>query len=147
MLKERLREDMKQAMKNREKLRLSTIRMITTLIKNAEIEKKHELKDEDIISIIQKYAKQRRESIDMYEKGGRKDLVEKEKEELAIVNSYLPKQMSEDEVRAEAEKAVKELNATSLKDMGKVMGYLTSKLKSKADGSLISKVVKELLTK
>ncbi|WP_457568151.1 GatB/YqeY domain-containing protein [Desulfurobacterium sp.] len=145
-LKERLVKDMKEAMKARDKVKLSTIRMINSLIKNAEIDKRGELTDEEILSLLQKYAKQRRESIELYEKGGRKDLVEKERAELAIVESYLPEQMDEDEIRKVVEEAITETGASSLKDMGKVMKVVMPKVKGKADGSLVNRIVRELLS-
>ncbi len=144
-LKERLKEDMKAALKAKDKEKLSVIRMLQALIKNAEIDKRGELTDEEIISLLQKYAKQRRESIEMYEKGGRQDLVEKEKRELEIVESYLPKQMSEEEIRELVAEVIKEVGASSPKDLGKVMQAVMPKVKGRADGSLVNRVVRELL--
>ncbi len=144
-LKERLKEDMKAALKAKDKEKLSVIRMLQALIKNAEIDKRGELTDEEIVSLLMKYAKQRRESIELYEKGGRQDLVEKEKRELQIVESYLPKQMSEEEIRELVKKVIEEVGATSLKDMGKVMQAVMPKVKGRADGSLVNKIVRELL--
>ncbi|MEO2069035.1 MAG: GatB/YqeY domain-containing protein [Desulfurobacteriaceae bacterium] len=144
-LKERLLADMKEALKSKDKVKLSTIRMINSLIKNAEIEKRGELTDEEIVKLLQKYAKQRREAIEMYEKGGRQDLVEKEKAELAVVESYLPKQMSEEEVKKLVEEAIKEVGATSPKDLGKVMQFVMPKVKGRADGSVVNKIARELL--
>jgi uncharacterized protein YqeY len=145
-LKERLKEDMKAALKAKDKVKLSTIRMIQSLIKNAEIEKRGELTDEEIVQLLMKYAKQRKESIELYQKGGRQDLVEKEKAELAVVESYLPKQMSEEEVRALVEEAIRESGATSPKDLGKVMKLVMPKVKGRADGSLVNRIAKELLS-
>ncbi len=145
-LKERLKADMKEAMKAKDKVKLSTIRMINSLIKNAEIEKRGELTDEEIIQLLMKYAKQRKESIEMYEKGGRQDLVEKEKAELAVVESYLPKQMSEEEIREIVKQTIEEVGASSVKDMGKVMKAVMPKVKGRADGSVVNRIVKELLT-
>ncbi|WP_456436808.1 GatB/YqeY domain-containing protein [Desulfurobacterium sp.] len=145
-LKERLIKDMKEAMKARDKVKLSTIRMINSLIKNAEIDKRGELTDEEIVSLLQKYAKQRRESIELYEKGGRRDLVEKEKAELAIVESYLPEQMSEDEIRRIVEEAIAGTGASSPKDLGKVMKVVMPKVKGKADGSVVNRIARELLS-
>ena len=145
-LKERLKEDMKAALKAKDKVKLSTIRMIQSLIKNAEIEKRGELTDEEIVQLLMKYAKQRKESIELYQKGGRQDLVEKEKAELAVVESYLPKQMSEEEVRALVEEAIRESGATSPKDLGKVMKLVMPKVKGRADGSLANRIAKELLS-
>ncbi|WP_456342447.1 GatB/YqeY domain-containing protein [Thermovibrio sp.] len=144
-LKERLKEDMKAALKAKDKEKLSVIRMLQALIKNAEIDKRGELTDEEIVSLLMKYAKQRRESIELYEKGGRQDLVEKEKRELQIVESYLPKQMSEEEIRELVKKVIEEVGATSPKDMGKVMQAVMPKVKGRADGSLVNKIVRELL--
>ncbi|RUM86962.1 MAG: GatB/YqeY domain-containing protein [Thermovibrio sp.] len=145
-LKERLKADMKEAMKAKDKLKLSTIRMINSLIKNAEIEKRGELSDEEIVQLLMKYAKQRRESIEMYEKGGRQDLVEKERAELEIVESYLPKQMSEEELREVVKRAIEETGASSPKDIGKVMKAVMPKVKGRADGSLVNRIARELLS-
>ncbi len=144
-LKERLREDMKEAMKSKDKVKLSTIRMINSLIKNSEIEKRGELTDDEIVQLLMKYAKQRRESIEMYEKGGRQDLVEKEKAELAVVESYLPKQLSEDELKEIVKKAIEETGASSVKDLGKVMKAVMPRVKGRADGSVVNRIVREML--
>ncbi len=144
-LKERLINDMKEAMKSKDRVKLSTIRMINSLIKNAEIEKRGELSDEEIVSLLMKYAKQRRESIQMYEKGGRRDLVEKEKQELSIVESYLPEQMGEDEVREIVREAVEKTGARSVKDIGSVMKYVMPKVKGRVDGSTVNRIAKEML--
>ncbi len=144
-LKEKLLQDMKEAMKAKDKVRLSTIRMINSLIKNAEIEKRGELTDDEIVQLLMKYAKQRRESIEMYEKGGRQDLVEKEKAELAIVESYLPKQLSEEEIRDIVKQAIEETGASSPKDLGKVMKVVMPKVRGKADGSVVNRIVREML--
>lgn len=144
-LKERLINDMKEAMKSKDRVKLSTIRMINSLIKNAEIEKRGELSDEEIVSLLMKYAKQRRESIEMYEKGGRRDLVEKEKQELSIVESYLPEQMGEDEVREIVREAVEKTGARSVKDIGSVMKYVMPKVKGRVDGSTVNRIAKEML--
>jgi uncharacterized protein YqeY len=144
-LKEQLKEDMKAALKAKDKEKLSVIRMLQSLIKNAEIDKRGELTDEEIISLLMKYAKQRRESIELYEKGGRQDLVEKERRELQIVESYLPKQMSEEEIRELVAKVIEEVGASSPKDIGKVMQAVMPKVKGRADGSTVNKIVRELL--
>jgi len=146
-LKEKLMEDMKAALKARDRERLSVIRMLQSLIKNAEIEKRGELTDEEIVSLLMKYAKQRRESIELYEKGGRQDLVEREKRELQIVESYLPRQMSEDEVRELVRKVIEEVGATSPRDIGKVMQAVMPRVKGRADGSMVNRIVRELLAR
>ena len=145
-IKEQLKNDMKEAMKAKDKVKLSTIRMIMSLIKNAEIDKRGELTDEEIIGLLQKYAKQRKESIEMYEKGGRQDLVEKEKAELAIVESYLPEQLDENEIKNIVKSTIEEVGASSVKDMGKVMKAVMPKLRGRADGSVVNRIVKELLS-
>jgi len=144
-LKAQLLQDMKEAMRAKDKVRLSTIRMINSLIKNAEIEKRGELTDDEIIQLLMKYAKQRKEAIEMYEKGGRQDLVEKEKTELAVVESYLPKRMSEEEIRELVKKAIESTGASSPKDIGKVMQHVMPKVKGRADGSVVNKIVREML--
>ena len=145
-LKERLLQDMKEAMRAKDKVRLSTIRMINSLIKNAEIDKRGELTDDEIVQLLMKYAKQRREAIELYEKGGRQDLVEKEKAELAIVESYLPKQLSEEEIRELVREAIEAVGASSPKDLGKLMQYVMPKVKGRAEGSLVNKIVREELS-
>jgi len=145
-LKERLLQDMKEAMRAKDKVRLSTIRMINSLIKNAEIDKRGELTDDEIVQLLMKYAKQRREAIEMYEKGGRQDLVEKEKAELAVVESYLPKQLSEEEIRELVREAIEAVGASSPKDLGKLMQYVMPKVKGRAEGSLVNKIVREELS-
>jgi len=145
-LKEKLFADMKDAMKNGDKIKLSTIRMIRTAIINAEKEKSDELTDLDIIDILVSLSKQRRESIKAYESGGREDLYEKEKAELDIVLSYLPEQMSEEDIRKKADEVIKQTEASSMKDMGKVMKLLMAELKGKAEGSTVNRIVKEALS-
>jgi len=144
-LKAQLLQDMKEAMKARDKVRLSTIRMINSLIKNAEIEKRGELTDNEIIQLLMKYAKQRKEAIEMYGKGGRQDLVEKEKAELAVVESYLPEQMSEEKIRELVKEAIEATGASSPKDIGKVMQHVMPRVRGRADGSAVNKIVREML--
>ena len=145
-IKERLMEDMKEALRSKDKIRLSTIRMINSLIKNAEIDKRGELTEEEIVQLLRKYAKQRKEAIEMYEKGGRQDLVEKEKRELEIVESYLPEELSEEEIRKLVREAIEEVGASSPKDLGKVMKVVMPKVKGRADGSLVNRIVREMLS-
>ncbi len=145
-IKERLLEDMKEAMRKKDKLRLSTIRMLRSLIKNAEIDKRAELSEDEIYELLSKYAKQRREAIELYERGGRKDLVEKEKAELAIVESYMPQQLSEEQLTVIIKETIQELKANGPKDLGKVMKALMPKIKGRADGSVASRLVKKLLS-
>ncbi len=145
-IKERLMEDMKEALRSKDKIRLSTIRMINSLIKNAEIDKRGELTEEEIVQLLRKYAKQRKEAIEMYEKGGRQDLVEKEKRELEIVESYLPEELSEEEIRKLVREVIEEVGASSPKDLGKVMKVVMPKVKGRADGSLVNRIVREMLS-
>jgi hypothetical protein len=143
--KEKLTEDMKTAMKAKDSARLSTIRMLISVIKNKEIDLRHELTDEEVSAVISTSVKQRRDSIEQFTTGGRQDLVEKEEAEVAVLLSYLPQQLSEEEIRDIVKSAIAETSATSGKDMGKVMKVIMPKTKGKADGALVNKVVKELL--
>lgn len=145
-LKERFLADMKEAMKSGEKTKLSTIRMIRTAIINAEKEKGDELADPDIVDILVSLSKQRRESIKAYESGGRQDLCDKEKAELDFLLSYLPEQMSEEDIRKKVEEIIKQTEASSMKDMGKVMKVLMAELKGKAEGSTVNRIVKDALS-
>jgi len=144
-LKERLSDEMKSAMKNRDKLRLSTIRMVISAVKNKEIEKGGELDDSEVEDLIAKAVKQRRDSAEQYRNGDRIELAEKEEAEIVILNAYLPQQMGEEQIRGLVRAVVEEAGATSIKEMGKVMGLLMPKVKGKADGSAVNKIVKEIL--
>ena len=134
-----------QALKGRDKCRCSVIRLIMSAVHNSEIAKRASLEDTDILGVIAKEAKQRKESIEAFKQGDRQDLVAQEEAELAILNEYLPEQMSRDEIIAAARKAINEVGAQSLHDMGKVMGKLMPQLKGKAEGKVINEVVTELL--
>jgi len=146
-LKDQLAEDMKAAMKEKEggKKKLSVIRMVRSSLKNAEINKKNELSEEEEIEVIAREAKKRRDSLEEYLKFGRQDIADGLKEELEILMKYLPEQMSEDEVRALIKEVVDEVKPTGPKDMGKVMGKLMPKVKGKADGKLVNQIVKEFI--
>lgn len=144
-LKEQLTNDMKEAMKAKEKERLAVIRMVRGAIKQQEIDGKKELDDDGVIAVISKEVKMRRDSIAEFEKGGREDLVAQNEAEIAFLMPYLPQQLSEDEVRALVKEAVEQTGAASPKDMGKVMGALMPKVKGKADGKLVNTLVKEAL--
>lgn len=145
-LLEKLTEDMKSAMKSKEQVRLSVIRMLRASVKNAEINKHRVLNDEEVLEVIVREIKQRKDSITQYEKAGREDLAQKEKDELAILESYLPEQLSEDEVRALIGQVIQEVGATSKADMGKVMGVILPKVKGLADSRLVSRLVQEALS-
>lgn len=147
LIKERLNEDMKQAMKDKEagKLRLSVIRMVRSNIKNVEIDRKKELTEEEVLDVLAKEVKMRRDSIEEFKKGNRPDLVETLEQEIAVLMDYLPQQMSEEEVRAVVADTVRETGASSPKEMGKVMAALMPKVKGRADGKLVNAIVKEML--
>ncbi|MFZ3089316.1 MAG: GatB/YqeY domain-containing protein [Nitrospirota bacterium] len=147
-LQEQLVNDMKEAMKARDEVKVSTIRMLRAAIKNKEIEKggtSYKLSDKEIIDVIITAIKQRKDSIEQFTKGNRNDLAEKEKKEAEILQGYLPPQMSEDEIKAEVKKAIAETGAVSQKDMGKVMKALMPKVAGKADGAVVNRLVKELI--
>ncbi len=146
-LKEKLTEDMKQAMRDKEsgKLRLSVIRMVRANIKNVEIDRKEELSNDEVLDVLAKEVKMRRDAVEEFNKGNRPDLVESLEQEINILMSYLPEQLSEAEVRTLVESAVAETQAVSPKEMGKVMAVLMPKVKGRADGKLVNTIVRELL--
>jgi uncharacterized protein YqeY len=145
-LEDRLVEEMKQAMKSSDKLRLSTIRMIRTAVKNKEIEQRKPLDDEGIIRVIQGMVRKSEESVEQFKAGGRMDLVEKETKEIETMKSYLPQPLSREEVLTVIDQTIEETQATSLKDLGKVMKSLMPKLGGKVDGALVNQWVKERLS-
>lgn len=145
-IKEKLQQDLKESLKNKDTLRLNTIRSIINAIKNKEIDLRRELEEEEIFGILNTLAKQRRESIEQYGKGGRQDLVEQETKELKIIKEYLPEQLSEEEIEKIVKETINELNATSMKDMGKVMKAVMPKVKGRADGKKVNEMVKKILS-
>lgn len=146
-LLERLTADMKEAMKAKEagKVRLSTIRMAKSATKNAEIEKKRELTEEEIIEVIAREVKQRRDAMEEYRKAGREDIVQQLEAEVAVLLPYLPEQLDENQLRQLIQEAIAATGAQGPKEMGKVMGYLMPKIKGRADGKLVNQLVKEYL--
>lgn len=144
-LLQRLREDLKQALRKGEKERVSVLRLMLASINNAEIAKGGPLDDASILGVIAKQAKQHRESIEAFSKGNRVDLVAKEEEQLAILQEYLPKPMSPEEITTAARQVIEEVEARGPGDKGKVMSKLMSQLKGKAEGSEVSAIVSELL--
>jgi uncharacterized protein YqeY len=149
-LKEQIDNDFKQAMISKDELGLSVSRLLKSAIKNAEIDKGAELDDEAVVAVVEKQAKQRRDSIDQFDKAGRTDLSEKEKAELVIIEKYLPEKMSEEEIRTVvsgvvADNAGQDGSAGSPQDFGRVMGMAMGQLKGKADGALVQKIVRELM--
>ncbi|MEK7570928.1 MAG: GatB/YqeY domain-containing protein [Patescibacteria group bacterium] len=148
MLKEQLREELKQAMFAKDETKKSVLRMLISAIGYFEIEKGgagYEATEQDVMDVIGKQAKQRRDSIEQFTTAGRTELVENETKELAILQSYLPQQMGEEEIKTLVKEAIAATGATTSADMGKVMGALMPKTKGKADGALVSKIVRESL--
>ena len=143
---EQIRTDLTQAMKARETTRTATLRLLQAAIKNEQIALGHELSDDEAQSIIRKAAKQRRDSIDQYEKASREDLASREREELEIIETYLPKMMSEDQTEKAVDAAIAETGATSKKDTGAVMGKLMSKHKGVIDGKMAQQIVARKLS-
>ena len=150
MLRDDINNAVKDAMKAKEERKLSTLRMVNSTLKNADIEARGQgkppLSDEELLSLLQKMIKQRQESVELYQKGGRADLVKQEQEEIAIISGYLPKQMSDDEVKAAIEAAVKETGAAGMKDMGKIIGVLRAKYAGQMDMAKASGMVKARLS-
>jgi uncharacterized protein YqeY len=145
-LEERLVEEMKQAMKSNEKAKLSTIRMIRSAVKNKEIDLRKPLDDDAIARVIQGMVKKSEESIEQFKAGGRMDLVEKETKEIEIMKSFLPQPLSREEVLKVIDQTIEETQASSLKDLGKVMKTVMPKLGGKVDGALVNQLVKERLS-
>ena len=161
-LKQKLSDDLKQSMRERNELKTSTLRLLISAIKYAELKKQDvefnkqpnltdlkqfTLTDADILGVIAKEIKQREESIEAFKKGNRQDLVDKESAEMMILKSYMPQQLTHDEIVAEAKQTIAEVGAKGPADKGKVMGKLVARLKGKADGKAINDVVTELLSK
>jgi uncharacterized protein YqeY len=156
-LREKIQIDFKEAFKGKEGIRLSVLKILQAEIHNAEIAKRTKLgkesplNDEEILQVISREIKKRKDAVEMYGKGGRKELAEKEKKEAEILSAYLPEQMPEEEIRVLVQKAVKQsglpaqAGATGQKEIGKVMAVLMPQVKGRADGSLVNKIVKELL--
>ena len=145
MLKEKLMEDLKVSMREKKELRKNVIQMIRAAILQIEKDKQIELNDDQIIEIIAKESKKRKDSLADYEKSGRQDLVDSIKEEIEIISEYLPKQLSKEEIIPIIKEIIEETAATSIKDMGKVMKVAKEKIGVAADGKTINEVVKELL--
>ncbi len=147
-MKEKIKSDLKTAMFAKDELRISTLRLLLSALKNYEIEKGlgYEATDEDILTIISREIKKRKESIEFYKKGERLEMAEKEEKELNILISYQPKQMSEEEIREIIKGAKETTNAINQSDMGKLMGVVMPQVKGKADGGLVSRIVREELS-
>ena len=146
-LKEKLSDDMKAAMRAKESERLATIRLLQAAIKQKEVDERIELTDDQVLAVIDKMVKQRKDSITQFEAGGRQDLADIEKAELVVLSAYMPAALSDAEVQAEVAAAVAAVGAAGPQDMGKVMGVLKPKLAGRADMTAVSAMVKAALTK
>jgi uncharacterized protein YqeY len=144
-LKERLKQDLLKAMKAKDSFKRDVIRFLNSSIKQIEVDERRELSDDEIIKIIQKSVKQREDAIKQFEEAGREDLIEKEKNELEILSSYLPKQLSDEELESIVKEVIDEVGAKSMADIGKVMGVAIKKTQGKADGKRINEIVKKVL--
>jgi len=150
MLRDDINNAVKEAMKAKDERKLSTLRMVNSTLKNADIEARGQgkppLGDPEVLAVLQKMIKQRQESVELYEKGGRAELAAAEREEIAVISAYLPKQMSEDEVKAAISAVVAETGAAGIKDMGKVIGVLKTKYAGQMDFAKASALVKAALS-
>lgn len=144
-LKDRLMDDLKAAMKEKNALKKATITMVRAAVKQTEVDSKTELDDEGVTDIIAKQIKQKRSALEEFQKGGREDLVEEANAEIEVLMAYMPKQLTEEEIRAIVQETIASVGAASPKEMGKVMGALTPKTKGKADNKLVSQIVREML--
>jgi uncharacterized protein YqeY len=145
-LKQKLEQDLKEALRNKDERRKTTLRLALSSIHNAEIAKGAELDDSGVVGVLSKEAKQRRESAAQFGEGGRQDLVEQEEDELRILMEYLPTQLSEEEIEARARAVIAEVGATSMAQMGDVMRVLMPQLKGKAEGQVVSAMVQAILS-
>lgn len=144
-LKDRIQQDVKDAMRARDKERLAAIRLITAAIKQREVDERIELDDEQVLRVLDRMCKQRRESISQFEQAGRDDLIARERSELDIIQAYMPKPLDDDEIAALIDAAMADTGASSIKDMGKVMGQLKPRLQGRADMSAVSAMIKSRL--
>ncbi len=146
MLKEKLMEDLKDSMKNHDEVKKNTVTMIRAAIKQIEVDKRVELEDNEIVEIISKEAKKRKDALAEFEKAGRDDLISQTNEELAIIKTYLPEELSVEELTSIIEETIKEVGAETMKDMGKVMQAVKTKTAGRADGKTINEIVKSKLS-
>lgn len=145
-IKQRISDDVKTAMRSKDKERLATLRMITAAIKQKEVDERTDLDDGQVLAVLDKMAKQHRDSIEQYQKAGRDDLVAKETSELEVVTSYLPEQLSEEEIRQIIKETIEATGASSMQDMGKLMGQLKPRLQGRADMGKVSGLIKQALS-
>ena len=144
-LKTRILDDVKNAMRARERDRLATLRQVTAAIKQKEVDERIELDDVQVLAVLDKMVRQRRESLEQFEQAGREDLAEKERFELGLIQTYLPEPLEEDELAALIQSAITELGASSIRDMGQVMNALRSQVQGRADMKAVSQAVKQQL--
>ena len=145
MLNEQIQKDLETAMKDKQQVKVSTLRLLLSEIRNKQIEKQAEVTDEEIIALMRKAVKQRQETIESYQKVKRDDLAQKEKEEMLFLSSYLPQELSASEVEKVVKKVISEIGATGQQDFGKVMSGVMSKLKGHIDGAKVAEAVKKLI--
>ena len=145
-VQDRIQSEIAAAMRNKDSLRLSVLRMMKTAVKNKEVEKMKSLEEAEVVSVFNSLVKQRKDSVEQFRKGGREELAQKEESEIKIIEEYLPAAASEDEIKRAIEDAVQETGASSMKDIGKVMKAAIARLAGKtADGARVSQMVKERL--
>ena len=145
-LKDKLMDDLKSSMKNKDTLRKNTVTMVRAAIKQIEVDERRDLSDEDILDIIAKQLKEKRAAIEEFKKGSRDDLVDLTNSEIEILLEYLPKQLTEEELEQIVSETIKEINATSMKDIGLIMKAVMPKVKGVADGNMVNKVVKKIFS-
>ena len=145
-LENQIKSDMKDALKTGQKEKLNTLRSVISQIKDEWIKKREDLTDSEVIGVLMRAVKSRKDSVVMYKKGNREDLVKKEQDELELIQTYLPEQMSEEDIKKEIASIVESVGASDIKDIGKVMGPVMAKLKGKADGKLVQQIARSLLS-
>lgn len=145
-LKEKLQSDLKEAMRQKDEVRKRTIRLALATITNTEVEQRKELDDPGVLAVLSKEIKQRQESIEEFRRGSREDLVAQAEAEMALLHTYLPRQLSPEEIRARAKETIEQLGAASMSQMGQVMKTLMQELQGQADGKLVNQIVRELLS-
>ncbi|WP_017728406.1 GatB/YqeY domain-containing protein [Halalkalibacterium ligniniphilum] len=145
-LLDRLNEDMKKAMKDKDKQKLSVIRMVKSSLQNEQIKLGHELSEDEALTVLNRELKQRKDSLHEFEKANREDLASKIRDELTVLEDYMPEQLSEEELSAVIKETITEVGAASKADMGKVMGAIMPKVKGKADGGLVNRLVQQHLS-
>jgi uncharacterized protein YqeY len=145
-LKDRIESDYKQSFKEGNKTKVDVLRLLKAAVKNEEIRERKKFEDHEVLTVVIKQAKQRKDSIEAYQKGGRADLVQREQEQIKVLNEYLPAQLSEDELRDIIQEIIKKLAASGPADFGRVMKEVVARVRGQADGQLVAKIVKEELT-